>query len=140
MKENEICNPTHNKGVYNMIQDSELSRLERFVEKMMKRFSELRDDKAQLLKDLGERDQIIEELRSNLSTRDSERGEMSQRVSKIVEQIEEWERTLEEEQGQDVVEQGVESSGVVDSVGAVDDLEDEGRVQHNLFTVASPEK
>jgi len=123
-----------------MIQDSELSRLERFVEKMMKRFSELRDDKAQLLKDLGERDQIIEELRSNLSTRDSERGEMSQRVSKIVEQIEEWERTLEEEQGQDVVEQGVESSGVVDSVGAVDDLEDEGRVQHNLFTVASPEK
>jgi len=123
-----------------MIQDSELSRLEGFVEKMMKRFGELRAEKAQLLKDLGERDQIIDELRTNLSTRDSERGELSQRVSKIVEQIEEWERSFEEEQGRDVVEQDADSSEDIDSVGAVDDLEDEGRVQHNLFTVASQER
>jgi len=123
-----------------MIQDSELSRLERFVEKMMKRFSELRDDKVQLLKDLGERDQIIEELRSTISTRDSERGEVGQRVSKIVEQIEEWERNLEEEQGRNVMAQDVDSSDVVDSMDTVDDLEDEGRVQHNLFTVAGSER
>ena len=123
-----------------MIQDSELSRLEGFVEKMMKRFGELRTEKAQLLSDLGERDQIIDELRSNLSTRNSERGEMSQRVSKIVEQIEEWERSLEEEQGWNVVEQDVDSTDVIDSTETVDDLEDEGRVQHNLFTVAGPEK
>ncbi len=123
-----------------MIQDSELNRLERFVDKMMKRFSELRDDKAQLLKDLGERDQIIEELRSNISTRDSERGEVSQRVSRIVEQIEEWERNLEEEQGRDFMAQDVDSTDVVDSTGAEDDLEDEGRVQHNLFTVAGSER
>lgn len=123
-----------------MIQDSELSRLEGFVEKMMKRFGELRAEKAQLLKKLGERDQIIDELRTHLSTRDSERGEMSQRVSRIVEQIEEWERSLEEEQEQGVMEQGVDSTDVVDSAGTVDDLEDEGRVQHNLFTVASQER
>ncbi len=123
-----------------MIQDSELSRLEGFVEKMMKRFSKLQDEKTQLLKDLGERDQIIDELRINLSTRDSERGEVSQRVSRIVEQIEEWERNFEEEQGQEVVEQDADSPDDVDSVDAVDDLEDEGRVQHNLFTVASQER
>jgi len=123
-----------------MIQDSELSRLEGFVGKMMKRFSELQTEKAQLLKDLGERDQIIDELRINLSTRDSERGEVSQRVSRIVEQIEEWERSLEEEQEQDVVEQDSDSLDDVDSVDAVDDLEDEGRVQHNLFTVGSQER
>ena len=123
-----------------MIQDSELSRLEGFVEKMMKRFGELRAEKAQLLKDLGERDQIIEELRSTISTRDSERGEVGQRVSKIVEQIEEWERNLEEEQGRNVMAHDVDSSDVVDSIDTVDDLEDEGRVQHNLFTVAGSER
>ena len=117
-----------------MIQDSELSRLERFVEKIMRRFSELRDEKRQLLKELNERDQVIEELRNTLSSRDSERGEMSQRVSRIVEQIEEWERSLEGGHGLDD-----DSAGSAEPAAAADDLEEDVRVQHNLFTVAGSE-
>ena len=126
-----------------MKQDSELSRLEKFVEKMMQRFSELRAEKAQLLHDLGGRDRIIEELRDTLSNRDSERGEMSQRVSRIVEQIEDWEKSLDREQNSTVVEQASDADSVdyhTDSDGRVEDFEDEGRIQHNLFTVASPER
>ena len=54
-----------------MSQDNELRRLEQFVEKLLARFSELRTEKAKLLQELREREQQIEELRSNLSSQDS---------------------------------------------------------------------
>jgi uncharacterized coiled-coil DUF342 family protein len=105
----------------------------------MKRFSEIRAEKVQLLHDLRERDQTIEELRSTISNRDSERGEMGQRVSRIVEQIEDWERSFDEEQGREIVEQ-VSDPVLPDFEGDKDDREDEGRVQHNLFSVANSER
>ena len=79
-----------------MGQDSELRRLEQFVEKLLVRFSELRAEQARLLKELAEREQLIDELRTNISSKEIERSEISQRVNRIVEQIEEWEMGLDE--------------------------------------------
>ncbi len=119
-----------------MIQDSELSKLESFVEKMMSRFTELQAEKAQLLRDVLERDVLIEELRGNISTKDSERGEVSQRVNKIVEQIEEWEKGFEEIQspaGSD----NAQNTVLLESDKVTSGTDDERRVQHNLFSMAN---
>jgi chromosome segregation ATPase len=126
-----------------MSQDNELRRLEQFVEKLLANFSQLRAEKAKLEQELQERDVKLENLRRSLESKDMERGEISQRVSKIVEQIEEWESTLEnefEESGQlktgkyDDPEQHMDTS---DSIAVEDDLksEEEGRAQQkNLFS------
>ncbi len=84
-----------------MEQASELQRLEKFVEKILTRFSALKAEKAQLEQEVFERDLLIEELRDNISSKVSERNEISERVNKIVDQIEEWELNLE--QGEEVV-------------------------------------
>ncbi len=78
-----------------MEQESELQRLEKFVEKILTRFSMLKAEKAQLEQEVFERDLLIEELREDISSKVTERNEISQRVNKIVDQIEEWELNLE---------------------------------------------
>lgn len=78
-----------------MEQESELQRLEKFVEKLLTRFSALKAEKAQLEQEVFERDLLIEELRDNISSKVTERNEISERVNKIVDQIEEWELNLE---------------------------------------------
>ena len=78
-----------------MEQESELQRLEKFVEKILTRFSMLKAEKAQLEQEVFERELLIEELRENISSKVTERNEISQRVNKIVDQIEEWELNLE---------------------------------------------
>ena len=79
-----------------MKQDNELQRLEAFVENLLASFTELRAEKVSLLQDIRERDEIIEGLRDNVEINDTERGEISLRVNKMVDQIEEWEQGLDE--------------------------------------------
>jgi chromosome segregation ATPase len=79
-----------------MEQGSELQRLEKFVEKILTRFSALKAEKEQLDQELFERDLLIEELRESISSKETERNEISERVNKIVDQIEEWEINLED--------------------------------------------
>lgn len=137
-----------------MSQDNELRRLEQFVEKLLGRFSELRAEKAKLLQEVRERELLIEKLRNNLSAKDMERGEISQRVSKIVEQIEAWEVGLEDvmviapESGScepEMVEK-IEpikeiSVSVIDGGGAAHHQnEEEKRVQHNLFSLGNTDR
>lgn len=128
-----------------MSQDNELRRLEQFVEKLLGRFTELRAEKTKLLQELQERDLQIKDLRSSLSAKDIERSEISQRVNKIVDQIEEWEMGLEEIA---VVETGTEATDVtaVDAEEAEHSAndtvseprnEEEGRVQQNLFSIGN---
>ena len=122
-----------------MSQESELHRLEQFVEKLLARFTDLRAEKRTLEQDLLESELLVEELQSKISTKDTERSEISNRVNKIVDQIEEWEQSLDN----DVTEENDSTSEVMDaedldSLGEEDskegsDGEDEGRVQHNLF-------
>lgn len=135
-----------------MSHESELRRLEQFVEKLLAGFTELRAEKARLLEELGERELQIEELRANLSSKEIERSEISQRVSKIVEQIEEWETGLTDD-AVDVTEPEAVEEIVVseeDEVPLDSDLsqerraaserrgEEEGRVQQNLFSIGLP--
>ncbi len=128
-----------------MSQDNELRRLEQFVEKLLGRFSELRAEKAKLLQELRERELQIEDLHSNLSSKDIERSEISQRVNKIVEQIEEWEMGLEEIAAVAADPEPVEDIEVVDEeeaspakqMVAEQRNEEEGRVQQNLFSLGN---
>jgi hypothetical protein len=128
-----------------MSQDSELRRLEQFVEKLLVRFSELRAEKERLLHDLRERELQVEELSTNLSSREMERSEISQRVSKIVEQIEEWEMGLDEitavTSDSEVIDEplAVPEDASSQETKDVPELrgEEEGRVQHNLFSIGN---
>ena len=127
-----------------MSQESELRRLEQFVEKLLTRFSELRAEKSGLLQVLQERDRQIEELRTSLSSREMERSEISQRVSKIVEQIEVWEQGLEASDAvagepeaiDDSLEVAEENISQEDQ-DVAEHHEEEGRVQHNLFSLGT---
>ena len=124
-----------------MEQASELQRLEKFVEKILTRFSTLKAEKAQLEQEVFERDLLIEELRDNISSKVSERNEISERVNKIVDQIEEWELNLE--QGEEAVT--INSAEITDideeelrsdleaSDGIID--EDDRHKQQDLFSM-----
>ena len=133
-----------------MEQDRELKRLEKFVENLLTRFTELRTEKAVLLQEIRDRDEIIEELRESVSSKDSERSEVSLRVEKIVEQIEEWEQSLnddefdqtppvdDESDVETAAEDETSSAEETDSdesTDAEDAKEEEGKGQQNLFSI-----
>ncbi len=110
-----------------MDRDNELQRLEQFVDKLLASFAELKEEKAILLKKLKDRDAQIVELQGNIASKDSERSEISMRVGKLVEQIEDWELALEGDSDSEE-ELPVEETGEAE----------EGRVQHNLFSMSGP--
>lgn len=124
-----------------MSQDNELRRLEQFVEKLLGRFNELREEKSQLQQKLAAQEQVIGDLRRSLAVGDEERSRISQRVGKMVEQIEAWESGLDEV--------GKVDKGDAESVGdeaegeepprpvAEHRAEEEGRIQHNLFSLGA---
>lgn len=129
-----------------MEQETELQRLEKFVEKILTRFSALKAEKLQLEQDLLERDILIEELRDNIASKVTERNEISERVNKIVDQIEEWEINLDseaagtadktsEEAGLDGEEQHRDDEESGDSGD-----EDDKHVQHGLFSMTGSKK
>ncbi|MFW2367865.1 MAG: hypothetical protein ACN4GW_15725 [Desulforhopalus sp.] len=118
-----------------MAQDSELKRLEKFVEKLLGNFSELKAEKGRLEQKLFESELKIEELQGDISTKNIERTEISERVNKIVDQIEEWEQSLDEpaaEAGEDSSEDDEEEDEEPEEENSG---EEEGRVQHNLFSM-----
>jgi hypothetical protein len=138
-----------------MKQDNELQRLEEFVENLLTSFTELRAEKVSLLQDVRERDEIIEGLRGNVEINDTERGEISLRVNKMVDQIEEWEQGLDdsefEESSLEIESPGSENEDSdddqidveatsgdeeFDSEGSDEDQDgEEGRGQQNLFSM-----
>jgi len=127
-----------------MEQDNELKRLEKFVENLLARFTELRAEKAVLLQEVRERDEIIEGLRENVSSKDTERSEISLRVGKIVEQIEEWEQGLDDSEFEETsqAEEGLEEISLTEETGSEEDAEagvEEGKGQQNLFSMETPQ-
>jgi len=127
-----------------MEQDNELQRLEQFVENLLTRFSELRTEKANLLRDVRERDEIISGLRENVSSKDVERTEISLRVNKIVEQIEEWEQNLDDSEFDDAssvsetsdieAADDSEAFSMGESETGEDSDDEDGKGQQNLFS------
>jgi uncharacterized coiled-coil DUF342 family protein len=125
-----------------MEQESELQRLEKFVEKILTRFSALKAEKTQLEQEVFERDLLIEELRENISSKVTERNEISERVNKIVDQIEEWELNLDtgkEEPGDNSSEAtNADAEDFLSEAQEEDnDDENERHVQHDLFSMTS---
>jgi chromosome segregation ATPase len=126
-----------------MGQDSELRRLEQFVEKLLGRFSDLRAEHTRLQKDMAERELQLEELRNTLSSKEIERSEISERVGRMVEQIEEWEMGLSDEASVETTADG-SAQPILDEDEPISEKndagehrgEEEGRVQHNLFSIA----
>ena len=133
-----------------MEQDRELKRLEKFVENLLTRFTELRTEKAVLLQEIRDRDEIIDELRESVNSKDSEQSEVSLRVEKIVEQIEEWEQGLSDDEFDEIppVEEASDVETVAEeetssdeetdseeSTDAEDASEEEGKGQQNLFSI-----
>lgn len=123
-----------------MSQDNELRRLEQFVEKLLARFNDLRAEKAQLDELLATREGEIADLRASLAAREEERSEISDRVGRIVEQIEEWEAGLAEV-GAEVTEvddpAATKEPPTKPAAAAEPRVEEEGRVQHNLFSLGA---
>ncbi len=124
-----------------MEQESELQRLEKFVEKILTRFSALKAEKEQLEQDVFERDMLIEELRDNIASKVTERSEISDRVNKIVDQIEEWEVNLDSGE----VATADKASEETDFDGEEGDPEnsdadEEKHVQHDLFSANDSRK
>ena len=81
---------------------------------------------------------MIEDLEITVLTNDSERMVISERVNKIVDQIEEWEMSLEDDaEGGEVAEKDDDTAEIEAEESADDkvDKDDDGRVQHNLFSV-----
>lgn len=137
-----------------MGQESELQRLERFVAKLLTSYSELRTAKARLMQQLDERDRQVEELHNQLATQQMERGEIGQRVGKLVEQIEEWEKSLDQ-----TAEAAIEPPAPVEDMSLAEESEleeyevqeeieelteqageEEVRVQHNLFSLSGGQR
>lgn len=129
-----------------MEQESELQRLEKFVEKLLARFTALKDEKTQLEREVFERDLLIEELRDNISSKVTERNQISERVNKIVDQIEEWELNLEtsEEKAKDssAEVENTDENELRAEIEAAEETseESERRVQHDLFTMSGSEE
>lgn len=78
-------------GVKDMMQDSELGRLEDFVAKLLERFNALQADKKKVDDLLLQREGAIAALQEELAALKDERGEIGNRVSGLLERIEEWE-------------------------------------------------
>lgn len=119
-----------------MAQDSELQRLEKFVDKLLTNFSDLKAEKARLEQKLFESEAKIEELQGDISSKNIERTEISERVNRIVDQIEEWEQSLDDEAGVEVAEESSEDDDEDDDEPEEEkNSEEEGRMQHNLFSM-----
>ena len=117
-----------------MTQAGELERLEAVVAKLLTKYEELRQEKLRLEDEVATRDMEIEDLQLLLESANSDRASVATRVEGLLDQIEDWEATLEDDtQDNQEVE---EDSG--DGESAEEEEEDsDARVQHQLFNVDS---
>jgi chromosome segregation ATPase len=74
-----------------MSQEQELARLEDFIGKLLEKFGALKEENKRLSSDLEEKEQAIAVLQEQLETKDIEKTEIGDRVSRIIEKIEDWE-------------------------------------------------
>ncbi len=74
-----------------MTQGKELDRLEGFVVRLLARYNDLLGNNDRLIKQLDERNEIIARLQQELDNVGKERLEITNKISTLVEKIEEWE-------------------------------------------------
>ncbi len=79
-----------------MSQNSEFERLEQFVAQLLGQYKQLLDKNSQLQSLVHKKEKDIRELQSRISSADSERGDISNRIKGLIDQIEEWQANLPE--------------------------------------------
>lgn len=124
-----------------MIQEGDIARLEETVAGLLKKFTALKAEKADLEKSLAQKVTENETLQARLNNMQSERSDVSERVSKLLEKIELWEEEAVEGEGVDEVFEDVNTEDV-----AVEAEEDEKKSddsaearQGNLFSATPSE-
>ena len=101
-----------------MAQGNELERLEGFVAKVLTEYNGLREEKKRLVEELQEKNDRIATLESELSSARTEQSDVGTRVQGLIERIEAWESSLEE-----------------DDENRQRTVLQESRMQRNLFSV-----
>ena len=74
-----------------MENNTELVRLEGFVDKLLMKYNQLKKDFHALQETLSERDSECAELKATISDLRSERTEVGSRVTNLLDRIEQWE-------------------------------------------------
>ncbi len=74
---------------------SEFDRLEQFVKRLLEKYDVLKKENESLKVQLGERDEEVVLLESELDSIESERGNINDRVKALIRQIENWENQLD---------------------------------------------
>ena len=122
-----------------MSQNTEFDRLEKFVSKLLNKYDKLREKNTELQTLLHQREEEIGILKNEINNADSERGDLSNRVKGLIEQIEEWESALEESQESAKTKKIAESSDDGEEIEDEDEPEvsdeKESNLQQNLFNV-----
>lgn len=127
-----------------MDQKSEFDRLEQYVSKLLSQYDQLRDENARLQERLNQRGEEIRELKAQVSSADSERGDISIRIKGLIDKIEEWEAAFDGEKSAPQTEST--SSATAEDSGSAEDVnedaesaeaagEKEKNQQQNLFNV-----
>ncbi len=114
-----------------MTQERDFDRLEQFVSRLLSQFGQLREENKRLENLLVQKEKTITDLREDLSSADSARGDITSRVKGLIEQIEEWEEDLTEH---DTTPEVVDTTSAPEVEETVED-EKEGGLQQNLFNV-----
>jgi chromosome segregation ATPase len=110
-----------------MESSTELIKLEQFVDKLLTKYHELKDNFHSLQETLRERDSEIADLKGQITELSSERAHVGERVAGLIGRIEEWEAeqvvSFETSAGG---EEGAESDGGDEQAGLQSSLFDEG--------------
>lgn len=75
-----------------MEHNQDLIRLAGVVEELLGSYNQLKQEKSDLLRTLGERDRYISELQTVIARMKEEKNDVSQRVSGILAALENWEK------------------------------------------------
>lgn len=124
---------------------NEFDRLEQFVSKLLAKYDQLREEKHRLEEVISKKDEEINNLRAEISSADSERGDITLRVKGLIEQIEEWETAINEPEAKEEVDKQEDAYAVEDEAASIDDEsvdeekvkseEKDSSLQQNLFNV-----
>lgn len=105
-----------------MENNAELARLEDFVDKLLAKYNQLKADYHALQETLRERDAECADLKNNVFNLSSERTEVGNRVSGMLDRIQQWEA----EQGEELGDKGGTHGNSIQ--GSLFRDEDEGKI------------
>lgn len=108
-----------------MENNEDLARLEQFVEKLIQSHNQLKSENSDLNAQLYAKQQEITELQTLIKNLQEDRSVMHNRVTGLIDRIDEWEKAFEPEEPSS-------NSGVVK-----DDTENPSKKSSSLFNVAA---